>query len=146
MYSDKPDEKVGMKQACRIINEDINQILKGKDILGLKKLDEMLLAFQKKSHEAGVSVGDNVIRACSEALFYAYGATMSPADPYQSIYSFLRSKSYELAEKTPRLIFSVLNGGKALVSKVRFSRFYLILDVNQNDELDVTDAFLKIQA
>ena len=135
-----------MKNACRIINEDINPLLKGKDILGLKKLDEMLLSFQKKQHEIGVNIGDNVIRACSEALFYAYGATMNPADPYLSVYSYLRSKDYELTEKMPRLIFTVLNGGKALASKVRFSRFYLIIDVNQTDELEVTDVFLKIQA
>jgi hypothetical protein len=42
-YSDKIEEKSGMKNACRIINEDINGFLKGRDILGLKKIDEMLI-------------------------------------------------------------------------------------------------------
>jgi len=34
-----------MKKACKIINEEISPLLKNKEILGLKKLDEMLIAF-----------------------------------------------------------------------------------------------------
>ena len=41
-------------------------------------------------------------------------------------------------------MFTVLNGGKALGSKVRFSKFYLIIDINQNDELDPMEIYLKI--
>lgn len=33
------------KEACRIINEDLSSLLKGKDILGLKKIDDALLAY-----------------------------------------------------------------------------------------------------
>ena len=40
-----------MKTACRIINEEISPLLRGKEILGLKKLDEMLWDFQKKMLE-----------------------------------------------------------------------------------------------
>jgi enolase len=36
------------KEACRVINEDISQLLKGKDVLALKKIDDMLLNYQKK--------------------------------------------------------------------------------------------------
>lgn len=42
-----------MKRACKIINEDISPLFKNKEILGLKKLDEMLLAYQKKQQESG---------------------------------------------------------------------------------------------
>ncbi len=44
-YSDKPEEKTGIKHACQIINEEINPLIKGKDILGLKKIDEMLITY-----------------------------------------------------------------------------------------------------
>jgi hypothetical protein len=44
------------------------------------------------------------------------------------------------------LIFNVLNGGKAVSSKVKFSKFYLILDITPEDELDAMEVFLKIQA
>ena len=43
-------------------------------------------------------------------------------------------------------MFTLLNGGKALGSKVKFSKFYLILDINASDEIDVVEVFLKIQA
>ena len=44
-YSDKPDEKIGMKNACTIINEQINPLLSGKDILSYKKIDEILYQY-----------------------------------------------------------------------------------------------------
>jgi enolase len=43
-------------------------------------------------------------------------------------------------------VFNVLNGGKALGSKVKFSRLYLILDVTPEDEVDPMEVYLKIQA
>jgi hypothetical protein len=44
-------------------------------------------------------------------------------------------------------MFNVLNGGKALASKVKFSRFYLILDVSPEDQdVDALEIFLKVQA
>lgn len=45
MYSDKQEEKQGMKKACKIINEEISPLLQGKEILGFKKIDEMMLAY-----------------------------------------------------------------------------------------------------
>jgi len=33
------------------------------------------------------------------------------------------------------LIFNVLNGGKEALSKVKFSRFYLIIDISPSDVL-----------
>ena len=41
-------------------------------------------------------------------------------------------------------MFNVLNGGKALTSKVKFSRFYLILDISPTDQVDAMEIFLKI--
>lgn len=44
------------------------------------------------------------------------------------------------------MVFNVLNGGKAVASKVKFSKFYLIIDVTPEDELDPMEVYLKIQA
>ena len=33
------------KKACRLINEEISPLLKGKDVLALKKVDDILLNF-----------------------------------------------------------------------------------------------------
>lgn len=43
-------------------------------------------------------------------------------------------------------MFTIFNGGKALGSKVKFSKFYLILEVSAQDDVDPVEIFLKIQA
>eukprot|EP00347_Sterkiella_histriomuscorum_P018418 403345584 len=145
---DKPDEKTGMKKACHIINEEISPLLKGKEILGFKKIDEILLAYQKKSQQSdeGSHVGDNIIRACSEAILFAYAFCTSPSDPYVGFFKFMFDRDYTSQEKTPRLMFTVLNGGKALGSKVKFSKIYLILDITAQDDVDIVEVYFKIQA
>lgn len=131
-----------------MINEEISPLLNGKDILGLKKIDDALLGFQRKKQESEIQVNDNIIRACSEALLYAYSQATQPAAPYQGVHRFLKSRDLEWSPgaTVPRFIFNVLNGGKALASKVKFSRFYLIIDVNPDDEVDASEVYLKIQA
>ncbi len=75
-----------------------------------------------------------MIRACSEALLYAYSQVVNPASPYQALYRYLKNRDLVLGAGTlPKFMFNVLNGGKALASKVKFSRFYLILDVSPED-------------
>ena len=41
-------------------------------------------------------------------------------------------------------MFTVLNGGKAAGSKVRFSKFYLIMDVGVTDKIDALEVYYKI--
>ena len=90
-------------------------------------------------------INDNIIRACSEAILYSYGQTVNPASPYSALYRYLRNR--DLTSGVPKMMFNVLNGGKALGSKVKFSRFYLILDVQAEDtEVDALEIFLKVQA
>jgi len=67
------------KEACRIINEDLTALLKGKDILGLKKIDDALLAYQKKASEQDILINDTILRGCSESILYAYGQCVNPA-------------------------------------------------------------------
>lgn len=47
----------------------------------------------------------------------------------------------------PKLMFTVFNGGKALGSKVKFSRFYIIMNIKVQDvELDANIVYYKIAA
>ena len=41
-------------------------------------------------------------------------------------------------------MFTVFNGGKAIGSKVKFSRFYIILNVKAQESVDVSDLYYKI--
>jgi enolase len=92
-----------------------------------------------------VLINDNIIRACSEAILYSYGQTVNPASPYQGLYRYLRNR--DITSGLPKFMFNVLNGGKALGSKVKFSKFYLILDVTPEDiEVDALEIYLKVQA
>ena len=71
-----------------------------------------------------------MIRAVFEALLYSYGKVISPEAPYFSLYNFLNGSDITLSNlKAPKLLFTVLNGGKALGSKVKFATFYLIIDI-----------------
>ena len=43
-------------------------------------------------------------------------------------------------------MFTVLNGGKTLGSKVKFSTFYLIIDINGSDDVDANEIYFKVTA
>jgi len=61
---------------------------------------------------------------------YSYGRTITPEAPYFSSFNFYNARDISLKSlKSPKLLFTVLNGGKASGSKVKFSTFYLIIDV-----------------
>jgi enolase len=57
-------------------------------------------------------------------------------------------KDVEIANfEPPKLMFTVFNGGKAVGSKVKFSRFYVIFDVKISDvDIDVNDMYFKVSA
>ncbi len=44
--------------------------------------------------------------------------------------------------KVPKLMFTLFNGGKALNSKVKFAKFYLIMDYQQQEVQQGKDAVL----
>ena len=73
-----------------------------------------------------------------EALYYAYGHVTSPEMPSRSLYSSLQSREMTpTGTNMPKLMFTVFNGGKAMNSKVKFTRFYLILNLKVQDvEID----------
>lgn len=90
--------------------------------------DNMLYEFM----QAGDGEGDfkkNVVRACSEALTYAVAKCYCPHQVYagfaESFYP--RDEDCE-GHKNTKLLISVLNGGKASGSAVKFAKFYLVID------------------
>ena len=46
---------------------------------------------------------------------------MAPESPYLGVYRYLRNRDPSPGEKMPKMVLTVLNGGKALGSKVRFA-------------------------
>lgn len=104
-----------------------------------------------------MTVGPNVTSAVSHALFYGCAKAMDGQFPYLQMYSANMLKTFQLplmegklspsspggstpvqepqgpGKSLPKLIINVFNGGKELGAKVKFSRFYLIIDVNPYD-------------
>lgn len=50
------------------------------------------------------------------------------------------------SDRAPQLMFTILNGGKEFSSKVKFSKFYLILGMKPDDDLDVMEIYYKVCA
>lgn len=150
---DNKEEMQGMKTACQLINDHLSPLLVDRDLYLFKKLELLLLNFKRKKEDQGVTVGPNVISAVSNALFYACAKAMDSQYPYLQMYKANMLKDFQLpfveaaskgmgASQTPsqdaqsagrslpKLLINVFNGGKESGSKVKFSRFYLIIDVN----------------
>jgi len=88
------------------------------------------------------------VRSCLEAVWFAYGNTLTPELPCKSLYRHMMQKEMNPLNVTvPKLMFTVFNGGKALVSKVKFSRFYIILNLKVADvSVDANLLYYKISA
>ena len=89
--------------------------------------------------EPGAPSGINkyAVRSVLEAIGYTYGHVISPELPVKSMYSNMQQKPMNAAATSvPRLMFTIFNGGKSLGSKVKFSRFYLIMNIKAADTLD----------
>ena len=71
----------------------------------------------------------NIVKACSEALTYGVAKSFSPVNVYEGfVQSFYPRDEDVEGTKNTKLLISVLNGGKALASAVKFSKVYLIVD------------------
>ena len=88
------------------------------------------------------------IRSCLEAIGFAYGYAVTPELAVKSMYKQLWQR--ELTPTTctvPKLMFTVFNGGKALGSKVKFARFYIIMNLKVGDvTVDANLLYYKIAA
>jgi hypothetical protein len=79
---------------------------------------------------------DNVspygIKAVVEALYTSFGKIKSPEAPAIALYEWLTLKKIpnDGNPSAPKLMFTLFNGGKSIGSKVKFTKFYLIMNMN----------------
>ena len=93
---DNPEEMSGMKNACKLINEQLSPKLEGRDLFLFKKLELLILNFKNKQQEQGVTVGPNVTAAVSNALYYACAKAMDSQYPYLEMYKTNMLKDFQL--------------------------------------------------
>ena len=87
-------------------------------------------------------VGLIVVKVCSEALVHAVAKCYDSFNIYDSYAKLITGSAIE-PYNIMKLMFTVLNGGKTVNSKVKFAKIYLIL--NAVPGVNIVDTFLKIQ-
>ena len=132
-----------MQKACDLINQ-LSPSLVGKDLTQFKKVDDALKNFKNKREEQGETVGLNVTSAVSQAIFFAFAYAQNPRSPFQSIYKQATLREMRKSDRNPSIMFTVLNGGKDLASKIKFSKFFLIFCMTPGDDFDAEAAYYKI--
>ena len=156
MTWDDEEEQTGMTAACEMINT-LSDLVAEKDIFNYKKLDLFLKNYAAKKEDSGVKVGLNVIGAISQAIFAATANATDKQMPFLGMYRQNMAKEFEppiisgdfntnsgetLAPQInsfPSLLLNVFTGGKDSSSKIRFSRFYLIVDLSPQDMMMDTE-------
>lgn len=150
MTWDDPDAKQGMSKACQIITEELSALLAGKDLLQFKKIGELLLSFKAKYEATNwVVIGGNVLTAVQQALFFAFASAGPHEIMFKNIFKHNALRDFRAeSDPLPKLMFTVLNGGKEVGSKVKFAKFFLIFDVKPDDllRLDVREVYFKVNA
>ena len=73
---------------------------------------------------------------------------MTPELPTKSLYQQLWAREISpTAVQVPKLMFTIFNGGKAMNSKVKFSRFYVIMNLKVQDvSVDANLLYYKLSA
>ena len=150
MTWDDEELKSGMSKACEVINTTLSDMLRDKDIVPFKKLEDAIKTFKTRAEEDGdAKIGTNITNAVSRALFFAFNKALSPQAPFLSMFKNIEFRDFRPGfDKTPKLMINVLNGGKELGSKVKFSKFYVIFDINPEDSknVDIHEAYIKLCA
>lgn len=142
--SDDPETKTGFTKACACINTELSPLFKDKELPLPKKTFEAVTAWLSRREQ---KINDCLIRAVFEALLFSYGQVISPEAPYFSHFNFLNARDISLRTlRSPKLMFTVLNGGKASGSKVKIATFYLILEIQGSDDCDASDIYFKVSA
>ena len=176
MGSDNSEQKVGFSNAITFINTKMTQFFHGRELPLTKKVFDQLANWVEKQRrqllsqqsaqdlEAGDAQeadGDTArnaslaracnpyaIRSCLEAIWFSVGHTLTPELPSKSLYKQLWQR--EMTPQglvVPKLMFTVLNGGKAMGSKVKFARFYLIMNLKVQDvSVDANLLYFKVSA
>jgi enolase len=73
LYDNKTD-RVGLENACNLINNEVNRVLHGIVLDDLSKIDSALLGYFDNKTSKGEDMGINVIKAVSEAVMLATAA------------------------------------------------------------------------
>jgi hypothetical protein len=74
----------------------------------------------------------NIVKACSEAITIATAKCYAPENVFNGFSnSFYRNEN---PNNNTKMLLTVFNGGKALNSAVKFSKFYLIIDADIKSE------------
>ena len=78
-----------------------------------------------------MTISSYAVKAAVEAIYGSFGAVINQECPAIAFYEFLQMQQLSATLRVPRLMFTIFNGGKALGSKVRFAKFYLLMDFQQ---------------
>lgn len=82
-----------------------------------------------------------------EAIHFSYGQVACPENPAAAYYEEMWGKELDMTATSPKLMFTIFNGGKAVNSRIKFTKFYLILDVRTTDiDIDATEIYFKVSA
>ena len=162
------DDAAGsIKTATDLINKEVNHVLGlhlANEALTAKTLetaDNVLLKWYRSHFHKGddkqatddnvnymdlAGPGMSIVKACSEALFFAVVSCFKNEMPASKIIREnlhpCSGAGYHFASSS-KLLINLFTGGKASGSTVRFSRFYLIIDGFANPECKLTVAFTK---
>ena len=146
-----------IKAAIEYIHNDLNNILSGADLSLIKKTDTTLKKFYQDNFEAppaaegeeqkedsNAVVGKIIVKTCSEALLHAIVKCYDDFETYNAYAQFLTGSQIDPLS-IPKLMFSLLNGGKSANSKVKFSKIYLIFGAVPHDPTDMLEQFSKLR-
>lgn len=125
---DNAEEKTGLNGVCKFINEELNIKMKGMLLSQAVHADNLLAQSSEAAVESELA-RRGIIRACSEALVFAVAKAYQPVDVWRGFGEslFPRDEESEGVVNT-KLMISVLSGGKALNSAVKWGKIYLIID------------------
>ena len=98
----------------------------------------------RSSDQLNLNCSPFAVRACLEALYSSFGKIKNPEQSALALYEQIhfRKIPQDGNPYSPKLMFSVFNGGKANGSKVKFAKFYLILTYALEDLQAGRDALL----
>lgn len=104
----------------------------------------MLASWFLRLKQKDSSYSPFAVRAVIEALYTSYGKIIDPEAPAIALYEQQSFKKIpqDGNPTNPKLMFNLFNGGKALGSKVKFAKFYLILSYQLEDLEAGKDALL----
>lgn len=126
----------GVLKAVNNVNEDINEILKGKDVLNLKDVDNTMI--KKDGTELKENLGGNAITATSFAVATA-GANIAN----EELFIYLAKQFHDrddvsnLKFSLPTPLVNILNGGKHAGGKLKIQEFMIVprSDIHFSEQL-----------